>query len=58
MNLDHADMAYEWVFNGANNTHQRAQMMMPPTDNEKKMIFLLAGQHMPSEIRGGADDCH
>ena len=28
-NLDHADMAYEWVFNGQNDYHQ-SRMMMPP----------------------------
>lgn len=28
-NLDHADMAYEWVFNGQNDYHQ-SRMMVPP----------------------------
>ncbi|MBB5336515.1 subtype B tannase [Pectinatus brassicae] len=30
-NLEHADMAYEWVFNGVNTYHQR---MMPPMPNK------------------------
>ncbi len=30
-NLDHADMAYEWIFSGVNEAYQRSgQMMMPP----------------------------
>ena len=51
-NLDHADMAYEWVFNGVNDAHQRPQMM-PPTGNEKNMLAMPAGQHMPSNIKVG-----
>ena len=29
-NLDHADMAYEWVFNGVDTYHQRKMGKMPP----------------------------
>lgn len=29
-NLDHADMAYEWMFAGVNTAYQRSGQMMPP----------------------------
>lgn len=32
-NLDHADMAYEWMFNGVNDYHQAKMGMMPPIMN-------------------------
>lgn len=38
-NLEHADMAYEWIFNGVNEYHQ-AKMMMPPSSktNDEPVI--------------------
>ena len=29
-NLENADMAYEWIFNGVNEYHQRKGSMIPP----------------------------
>ncbi len=47
-NLDHADMAYEWVFQGVNDYHQRKMGGMPPKDGQKP------GQPMmPSSITVG-----
>ena len=44
-NLDHADMAYEWVFNGVNEYHQRKMGGMPPQNGQPAM--------MPSSITVG-----
>ena len=44
-NLDHADMAYEWVFNGVNDYHQRKMGGMPPQNGQQAM--------MPSSITVG-----
>lgn len=43
--LDHADMAYEWMFNGVNEAHQRSGAMSP-------MLPLKAGS-MPAFLQAG-----
>lgn len=44
-NLDHADMAYEWMFNGVNEAHQSSAPMSP-------LLPLKAGS-MPGAIKAG-----
>lgn len=44
-NLDHADMAYEWMFNGVNEAHQSSAPMSP-------LLPLKAGS-MPGVIKAG-----
>ena len=48
-NLDHADMAYEWIFSGVNEAYQRSgQMMMPPAGKDTKGAP-AAGAAKPAE---------
>lgn len=44
-NLDHADMAYEWMFNGVNEAHQNSGAMSPmlPMKSGQMPAFLQAG---------------
>ncbi len=44
-NLDHADMAYEWMFNGVNTAYQRSAQMSP-------LLPLKAGS-MPGSLQVG-----
>lgn len=44
-NLDHADMAYEWMFNGVNTAYQRSAQMSP-------LLPLQAGS-MPGSLQVG-----
>ena len=52
-NLDHADMAYEWVFNGVNEYHQHKRMggmMKPATDANGAMMpgtLQVGGKTLP-----------
>ncbi len=53
-NLEHADMAYEWIFNGVTEYHQGKQMMMPDqmpqqlTDQLKKKLPPAGGKERPN----------
>lgn len=42
-NLDHADMAYEWMFNGVNEAYQRSGSPMIPMQPGQMPAFLKAG---------------
>lgn len=44
-NLDHADMAYEWMFNGVNEAHQSSAQMSP--------LLPLKSGSMPGAIKAG-----
>ena len=44
-NLDHADMAYEWMFNGVNEAHQSSAQMSP--------LLPLKSGSMPGVIKAG-----
>ena len=44
-NLDHADMAYEWMFNGVNEAHQSSAQMSP--------LLPLKSGFMPGAIKAG-----
>jgi acetyl esterase/lipase len=57
-NLEHADMAYEWIFSGVNEAYQRSgKMMMPPAGKDAEGAP-AAGAAKPAEGWSGRTGGH